>query len=156
MTDWLSQNDSYLMEEIIHKMVLFNNNSCVPIIIFPTLKWKNMKCKILVLKVFTEAPTVNWKTRAAGYLHDLSSLKAPKCKKPATHQGHDIHQATHSQGRRTQPISQEKEPRQGESTARSPRTERQRIDHSFSLSTSMWHRAGLSSTSESAYTAHCL
>lgn len=59
MTDWLSQNDSYLMEEIIHKMVLFNNNSCVPIIIFPTLKWKNMKCKILVLKVFTEAPTVN-------------------------------------------------------------------------------------------------
>lgn len=46
MTDWLSRNDSYLMEEIIHKMVLFNNNSCVPIIIFPTLKWKNTKCKI--------------------------------------------------------------------------------------------------------------
>lgn len=82
MTGWVSQNDSYLMEEIIHKMVLFNNNSCVPIIIFPTLKWKNMKCEILVLKIFTEAPTVNWKTRAAGYLHDLSSLRAVRSPPP--------------------------------------------------------------------------
>lgn len=50
---WVSLNGSYLMEEIIHKMVLFNNNSCVSIISFPTLKWKNIKCKILVLKIFT-------------------------------------------------------------------------------------------------------
>ena len=50
---WVSLNGSYLMEEIIHKMVLFNNNSRVSIIIFSTLKWKNIICKILVLKIFT-------------------------------------------------------------------------------------------------------
>lgn len=37
---WASSNGSYLMEEIIHETVLLNNNTCVPIVIFSTLKWK--------------------------------------------------------------------------------------------------------------------
>ena len=37
---WISSNDPYLMEEIIHKMVLLHDDSGVPIVIFPTLQQK--------------------------------------------------------------------------------------------------------------------